>query len=47
MLNHKLLGKKQNHLNRSVNYDETRVSFEEISTSPKTEKFNNQNHKEV
>ena len=39
MPNHKLLGKKQDHLNKSLNYDETRVSFEEISTSPKTEKI--------
>jgi len=36
MPNHKLLGKKQNHLNKSLNYDETKVSFKEIMTSPKT-----------
>ena len=39
MPNHKLLGKKQNHLNKSENYDETRVSFEEITTSPKTDQI--------
>lgn len=36
MPNHRLLGKKQNHLNRSPDYDETKVSFEEIATSAKT-----------
>ena len=43
MPNHKLLGTKQRYINKTSQYDETKVSFEEIATSPKTNKIQQSN----